>query len=156
MHDRVDPAALLVAVLVVGIGPVLGDGPWDPVPSILGLIVGAILALLTWPRRVRGRAVASPHDLEKRLLLAQSLVFGFILSTVVAWPVQSIIQGWRGRPEGCGWLVPQNCEEQTWGNVPLAATYVSLLVGLILAGVLYAVLVSITRGASDRPSADDD
>jgi multisubunit Na+/H+ antiporter MnhE subunit len=155
VHDRVDPAALLVAVLVVGIGPVMGEGPWDPLPSILGLIVGAILVLLTWPRKVQGRVVASSHDLEKRLLLAQSLVYGFIVSTVVAWPIQSIIQGSRGRPEGCGWLVPQNCKESAWGNVPLAAAYLSLLVGLILAGVVYAVLVTITRGASDGPAPDD-
>lgn len=88
------------------------------------------------------------------MLLAQSLVYGFIFATVVAWPIQSILKGLVG-PNGCSFLLPTDCSDESWGNIPLAATYVALVVGLVFAARVYGLLHSLTCEARKRTRMDD-
>jgi len=50
MYRRVDPAALLIAVLTVGVDPLTTTGPWERVNTIVAAVVGVVLAAFTWPR----------------------------------------------------------------------------------------------------------
>jgi hypothetical protein len=46
-------------------------------------------------------------------------------------------------------------DQLPWGNIPLAATYVALLVGLVFAACVYGLLHSLTREARKRTRMDD-
>ena len=84
-YDKVDPAALLVAVLAVSITPLIGQGAWGQVPSVCSLVVGIIVFCFTWPHEPqRFKAV------DKWIITPQSLVFGLVASVAVAWPIQSV------------------------------------------------------------------
>ncbi len=83
MHSKVDPAALLVAVLTVGIAPLTTDGAWDPMNTLIALVVGLVVVGFTWPRM----PLEEPPKLTTIGPLA--VVYGFIFGIAAAWPIQS-------------------------------------------------------------------
>jgi hypothetical protein len=73
---KVDPAALLVAVLAVGVSPMMEDGAWGLTNSIVASVVLAVVLCFTLPRKSdEGDALPT-----KTILFAQSVVIGFIFA----------------------------------------------------------------------------
>ena len=89
---QVDPAAVLVAVLAAGAGPLIADGPWDAVDAVIAGVVGVILLCVTWPSGANGR----PRRVEGRSALALSVAYGFVAAVFLGWPVQLFLT-----PTGC-------------------------------------------------------
>ena len=50
MHNKVDPTALLVAVLAAGITPLTTSGAWDMTNMLVLGVVLFVLIAFTWPR----------------------------------------------------------------------------------------------------------
>jgi hypothetical protein len=89
-HGPVDPGALLIAVLAVGIGPLNEDGPWDAINTIVCAIVLVVFYCYLWPE--------SSQRLGRRHLLALSVVLGFIFAIGLAYPIQIAIHIWASSP----------------------------------------------------------
>ena len=51
MSRKIDPAALLIAILVVAISPLTTVGPWDKMNTIVAGVVGIVLVAFTWPNK---------------------------------------------------------------------------------------------------------
>lgn len=85
MHNRVDPAALLLAVLVVSVGPITAAGPWEPIDSGFAILVAVIVGCFTWPRK-------RDREFRRRHAVAHALTYGFIAVTACAWPIQAVMQ----------------------------------------------------------------
>lgn len=84
-HQRVDPAALLVTVLVFGFTPVSEDGPWDLTNTLTAAVVGVVLWGYTWPRQWdRSR-------FDRRMVLAHAVIYGFVFAVGLAFPVQLLL-----------------------------------------------------------------
>ena len=81
---KVDPAALLVAVLAVGVSPMLEDGAWGLTNSIVAGVVLVVVLCFTWPRKPEQPGEVLP---TKSILFAQSVVIGFIfaIGSAVIW-----------------------------------------------------------------------
>ena len=126
-EDKVDPAALLVAVFAVAAGPLLTSGPWEWINSVVGATVLAVVWAYAWPER--GAYVRSRH------VFAAALVMGFLTAVLTAWPIQLLV--WGGQP--------------TDGEV-LQATIWSLVAGAVVACVLFAAMVRL--GERRRPVAE--
>lgn len=75
---QVDPAALLIAVVAVGVQPVTADGPWTLINTVVsGLAFGLILCFL-WP----------DSEIARRHLAGLCIGVSFILGVSLAFPVQ--------------------------------------------------------------------
>lgn len=97
MHRRVDPAALLIAVLAVGVDPLITTGPWESINTIVSAVVGVVLAAFTWPRKVRLPGEASQSaEADNWVIAAQAIVYGLIITISAGWPVQLLL-----RPPDC-------------------------------------------------------
>jgi hypothetical protein len=87
---KVDPAALLIAVIAVGIDPLLDEGPWQQVNSLVALIV--LVAL--WPYTVM------PLRRNERSLPGEAIAIGTVVSLIggvlLAWPLQLIVGRFNG------------------------------------------------------------
>ena len=130
MPDRkVDPAALLIAVIAVGIDPILESGPWHPLNTIVAFVV-----LLT----LRAYAIGPLKESESRPLEQRAsvgAVVGLISSVVLAWPIQLATGLLNGGT--------------TDGAIELA-TWVSLGLGVIIAiGVMRWLERPTPRTTSD-------
>lgn len=106
-REHVDPAALLMGVLAVGIGPLTTEGAWDPVNTAEAAVVLAVVWAYTFSR---GMPTFVPA------MAADALVVGFIAGIGLAWPAQEIF-GWS--------------QHTNW------ADYVSLGIGLIIAVIVF-------------------
>jgi hypothetical protein len=91
----VDPAALLIAVIVVAVAPLFENGLWDKLNTIVGVIVLVIVIAYSATRPVR----LSMGNLER---VAVSLAIGLICSVAVAWPIQQfyLLPRWQGQHPG--------------------------------------------------------
>jgi hypothetical protein len=82
-RPTVDPAALLVAVLAVGVGPLTEDGPWSWINTVVCVVVlvvlGSYASLVTSPREML---------ISFRLRLPLLFVTCFILGIALAYPIQ--------------------------------------------------------------------
>jgi hypothetical protein len=89
LYRKVDPAALLLAILTVGINPLESPGPWDNINSFVATVVGVILVAFTWPRRANLLDESGkPAKVDAWATAATALVYGLVITTGVAWPVQ--------------------------------------------------------------------
>src|SRR5438128_11039874 len=86
MHRKVDPAALLISILVLGIAPLTTVGLWDKMNTIVAAVVGVVLVAFTWPFKTRLQDGNGQIDLWVRTAL--SLVYGFVIAIGTAWLVQ--------------------------------------------------------------------
>jgi hypothetical protein len=80
---RVDPAALLIAVLAVGIGPLTEPGSWEP----LNTIIASATLLIILPYIFAAEARASM--LREGPRLPACVATGFIFGVAAAWPIQA-------------------------------------------------------------------
>jgi hypothetical protein len=82
---KVDPAALLVAVIAVAIEPLLEEGPWHQLNSLVALIVLAAL----WPYAI------TPLRGDAENLSGETIAVGAVVTLIgavlLAWPLQSIV-----------------------------------------------------------------
>lgn len=76
MRSRVDPAALLVAVLAVGVNPLIEPGLWDKINLITAGLVGIVLACFALPRMPK----QGEEPPNYAAAVAQSLVYAFIVA----------------------------------------------------------------------------
>jgi hypothetical protein len=84
--NRVDPAALLIAVLAVGVGPMTETGPWEPMNTIIATAVLMIIMPYAFAKQVRsGWLVEGPR-------LPIVVAIAFVFGVLAAWPIQAI---WR-------------------------------------------------------------
>jgi hypothetical protein len=87
MPDRkVDPAALLIAVIAVGIDPILEEGPWHPMNSLVAVVV--LLTLIAYA--ITPLRKSSSRPLGERASVGS--VVGLIATVVLAWPLQYLLQ----------------------------------------------------------------
>ena len=134
MYAKVDPAALLVAVLAVGVTPLTEDGPWDPINTIVATTVWLVVSGFTWPRGT----VTTPVEFEPWIGRAQAAVYGFVSAIGLAWVVQSVMTGRR-----CSWLRPSDqCIEESEASI---ASLVALGIGVGVAVFVYFRLRKATE-----------
>jgi hypothetical protein len=89
MHGKVDPAALLIAVLAVGISPLLSAGAWDAMNTVVAAVVGAVLIAFTWPRKKKFQNGSGEiPQLDEWVIFAQAVVYGLVIAIGSAWIVQ--------------------------------------------------------------------
>ena len=80
--DKVDPAALLIAVLAAAMGPTLQSGRWGPINTILATVIFVIaFAYSLW----------GVHEISFKESIATFASLGLVLSVAVAWPLQEIL-----------------------------------------------------------------
>jgi hypothetical protein len=142
VHPDVDPAAFLLAVLVVAVGPLTSSGSWDQMNTIVAVVVGVLVVAFSWPRR--SHAVQA---LDNWTCLALSTVYGLILTIVAAWPTQIVVG--LASDVDCPVLSPGDCLPD---NIPADASYWSLLVGLLGTVVVFFVLKARIKKLAGRVS----
>jgi hypothetical protein len=109
-----------VAVFTVAISQFYAEGFWDVTDTYPDVIVGLVVICFTWPRTDdEGRA----PKFDKRIVIAQSVVYGFILGMALAWPVQSLLSD-------C-WLIRTNEACTVTDNAGVHATFVAIGAGLL-------------------------
>jgi hypothetical protein len=98
MSSKVDPAALLIAVLAVGVNPFFEAGLWDRNNLIIACIVLVVVLCFTFPRRP-----APGEELPGFFILfAQSVVYAFVIAVGSAWLHQLPLDpGEEQRVEAC-------------------------------------------------------
>ena len=109
-HKKVDPAALLVAVLAVGITPFTEAGPWHPLNTIIAAVVLVVVSAFT--------LTEAPRHSTKGFLPSSAigLVIGLIIGVGSAWPAQLVM---RVR----GGLFPPSLEESQLRIKPATSAY---------------------------------
>lgn len=149
MHRRIDPAALLIAVLTVGVDPLTTNGPWDRINTIVATVVGVVLAAYTWPRKAGppGEAAQEPPP-DNWILAAQAIVYGLIIAIAVGWPMQEALQP-PDCPEHSADVVLPACTELD--RVADDATYWALGIGALAAVMLFFLLRRTMARLSAEP-----
>lgn len=104
--DRVDQAAVLGVALAASVSISAADGPWEPMESVVGLILICLLGTYFGTHRVHGDA-----NRRKRVSLASVLALSWCL--VMAWPIQLVLSAVDGRE---------------WTDVVLVVIWVALMV----------------------------
>lgn len=158
MNRKFDSAALLIAVLVVVIGPLTTVGPWDKINTILAAAVGIILAAFTWPRTDNFWDADKPDKAPLQdvwIKIAFATAYGLIIAVGSAWIVQSILN-----PPTCPNYFNDNdaaalqaCNQAD--NVAGQATSWALGIGLVAAVILFIVLrarVNKLKSSAPRPA----
>jgi hypothetical protein len=128
----VDPAALLIAVIVVAAGPLLETGPWDKLNTIVAVIVLVVVVAYSLTRPIR----RSMSMLER---VAVSLVIGLICGVAVSWPVQQ-------------WVVLPHWPAATGDDSADRASDIGQGAGLLIAAVVWAWLWP--KGARSAPGSN--
>lgn len=88
--EKVDPAALLVAVLTGATAPLIAIGPWDRMNTVIAIVVLLILipyTLSSAPRQVL---------IESGPRLPVSAAIGLVSGVAFAWPIQKIVHHLTG------------------------------------------------------------
>jgi hypothetical protein len=78
-----DPAALLVAVLAVGLGPLFGSGRWRILDTVVTLVILVIVVAYSLRQPAR-----SSMGIPERTSV--SLVVGLMCGVALAWPIQEL------------------------------------------------------------------
>jgi hypothetical protein len=146
VNRRIDPAALLIAVLTVGVDPLTTNGPWEKINTIVATVVGVILAAYTWPRRIESQSEASQlPPTDNWILAAQAIAYGLIIAIAAGWPVQEAM-----RPPDCpvhpADVLPAACTELD--RIADDATWWALGVGALAAVILFFLLRRALAGLS--------
>lgn len=77
--NRVDPGALLLAVIVVGLQGLTEAGDWQPMNTIISAVVVAVAACFLWPSR----------GTRTRYLVGFGIAMAFVAGVGLAWPIQA-------------------------------------------------------------------
>jgi hypothetical protein len=150
MHPGVDPAALLVAVLAVGIAPLTTVGPWDKMNTIVAGVAGVVVVAFTWPRKAILRGASRPRRLDYWIIVAQAVVYGFIVAIGAAWPVQSLFFDLKDCPSTLHRRELAACTDKA-DDISRLCSYWALGVGLLAAVVLFCCLRAATNRLVRRP-----
>lgn len=135
MHPDVDPAAFLLAVLVVAVGPLTSAGSWDQMNTIIAIVVGVLVVAFSWPRRSQ-----VVKKLDNWTCIALSTVYGLILAIAAAWPIQVVVD--LASDVDCPVFSPGDCLPE---SISVDATYYALLLGLTGTLVVFFVLKARIR-----------
>jgi lincosamide nucleotidyltransferase A/C/D/E len=136
--EKVDPTALLVAVLTVATAPLIAIGPWDRMNTVIAIVVLLILipyTLSSAPRRVL---------IESGPRLPVSAAIGLVSGVAFAWPIQNWI---ADRP-----LFNTNADCIS-DAVAKLASYRSLFLGLLIMVILYSLLTIMARRKQNAASS---
>jgi hypothetical protein len=145
MHRKVDPAALLIAVVAVGIPPLLAPGEWGKLNTIVAGVVGAILVIFTWPRKdILLDELDQKSKPDYWIPIGQAIAYGLVIAIGAAWPIQ---QYWPHPPK-CTDTLPKHC--QTGDQLSELATYRAMWVGLVSATILSIAMIWRIKKLSDR------
>lgn len=170
---RVDPAALLVAVVTVGVGPLFEAGEWSWINALVsGLVLLVILCFV-----IPGRPGLLTLPLTERMPIAfaQSIVIGFVTAVGSALFFQRL-PGAAEELNKCGAEPLEGTLEEQWyygacvaslnDEAATAATNWTIVPGLLVAGLAFAWLsgllwgkgagtttVAASRAASASPAA---
>jgi hypothetical protein len=82
--DNVDPAALLIAIIPFAGSPLIEEGSWHVLNTILALVVLVVLWAYTIAGRRRQQARSGPE------CLAIGLVIGMVSAIALAYPIQEL------------------------------------------------------------------
>ena len=82
MKSKVDPAALLIAIVPVAAGPLLQEGAWHTLNSVIALVVLIVLWAFTLADEQRRQRMSGPE------CIAVSAVIGLISAIAFAFPIQ--------------------------------------------------------------------
>ncbi|MEV6282661.1 hypothetical protein [Kribbella sp. NPDC051770] len=108
--QKVDPGALLMAVLTVAAVPLTEEGPWELMNTVVALVVGVLICCYLLP----------DAGSTRRHRLAFSVVAGLTTAIFCAWPVQWLI--WRSATD----------READY------ASRIALAIGVVATGVVWA------------------
>ena len=81
-NDTVDPAALLLAVVTIAVTVLTNEGPWDPMNTVLALVILTVLWGYALARRERRRTVSTTEG------VAVGVVIGLASAIALAFPLQ--------------------------------------------------------------------
>ena len=130
MSRKIDPAALLIAILVVAISPLTTVGPWDKMNTIVAGVVGIVLVAFTWPNKANLQDESGQIPLRDNWIAAAlAIAYGLIITIGSAWIVQLILNP-PDCPEHPDDQLPQACI--TADNIAGQATNWALGIGLVL------------------------
>lgn len=150
-YDKVDPAALLLAVLTVSLPSITEPGAWSPLSTVTAVVIGVIVYCFTWPH-----APQRFKQVDRWVITAQSLVFGVITSVAVSWPVQSMFVSFNLHCKDnflhCVLIATGDCEDRITSNYyELKATWIGVVVGGIVAALFWRRLGRATQALAVRP-----
>lgn len=86
-NDTVDPAALLLAVVTIAVTVLTNEGPWDPMNTVLALVILTVLWGYALARRERRRTVSTTEG------VAVGVVIGLASAIALAFPLQWWLSG---------------------------------------------------------------
>lgn len=141
VHRKVDPAALLFAVLAVGINPLTTPGLWDKMNTIVAAVVGMVLFAFTWPRRANLQDESGQIiQVDKWVTAAQAVVYGLVITIGSAWPIQSL-------------LVHVDCPDRCDADNRIAAraSYWAVVIGGVFAITLFLCMRRTIKRLIRRP-----
>ena len=84
VHEKVDPAALLIAVFAVGAGPLLQSGAWNYVNTVTAAVVLLVVVAFSWPTVRKG------SRLPRSFWFPYATIYAFITAVAASWPAQWI------------------------------------------------------------------
>jgi hypothetical protein len=138
INGKVDPAALLIAIIPVAASPLLEAGAWDRLNTVVALVVLIVLWAFTLADKQRRQGMSGPE------CIAVSAVIGLISAIAVAFPIQALLAGTMSSdpplPDGHGPSI----------GVIDFATWSSLVIGLTIAVVLAIALSTQVQASTDR------
>jgi len=108
-EDRVDPAALLLAVLATSAQFTIESGAWGPLNTVIGVIIGLITLCFTWPSK---RPLA-------RYRVGYYLALAFVAAITISWPIEA-------------WWFPGGATVEEVAHNANKATYASLGICILL------------------------
>jgi hypothetical protein len=107
--DRIDQAAVLGAALAAAVSISAADGPWEPMESIVGLVLICLI-------RTYVDFDAGSTGFHRRKRLAVAGVLGLAWCLVVAWPLQLVMSG-LGQDRWTDFLLPIVWVGLVWNQV---------------------------------------
>jgi hypothetical protein len=146
LSGKIDPAALLIAVFTVAFAPLTTTGPWDPMNTVIAVVVGTVILAFTFPReRTLEDEQGNLADPGAWKTAAQATAYGLIIAIGIAWIVQLVWFALVPDNHRCPVLwspdnAPQECVRAT--EIAGYVTYVALGIGLVAGIVLYRLMRS--------------
>lgn len=145
--DKVDPAALLIAIVAVVGAPLLDSGPW----LFLNSVIAAVVLVVVYAYAVAGVRRTYHHMFIDRLAI--SVIIGLITAIMLAFPLQALAAGTMSE-EWCDnskpLLTPPSCLPP---SCTTEATWLALTLGLAAAVALTSWLHLTKREPPEDPMA---
>ena len=122
--------------------------------TIIASVVGVVVVAFTWPRKAHLRTGSDqPPPVDNWVTAAQSIVYGFVITIGIAWPVQLLLYLRLNPKRPCLWdspLKPPSSCTQKLDAISDDATHWALGIGALAAIVLFFWLGAVTRKLVSR------